>query len=291
MSRLFASGSQSIGVSASASVLPTNIQDWFPLGLTGWISLQSKGLSRVSSNTTGQKHQFFGTYTAIFLGGFPSIRTVSSISQAHHSPWRILHKTPSHQAARSLAGEEAWAPTVYTPSVLEPVQHLRLPCSWAWQIWIQSLLSRSACPERKPQPFTWAGKDSHPDCWGMERTGNLFIVQSFKQIFVQPHPILAFKGIFAFACIPFLSLLGSAAFINQPPRDSIHWGFHCSVTSAVIPPPHTSHRSRFWWHRMPVAVSSATPLFLWVYTLYLSLSFQWVSEASRNKLACSICYG
>ena len=49
-----------LGVSASASVLPMNIQDWFPLGWTGWISLQSKGLSRVFSNTTAQKHQFFG---------------------------------------------------------------------------------------------------------------------------------------------------------------------------------------------------------------------------------------
>ena len=58
---LFASGGQSIGVSASASVLPINTQDWSPLGWTGWISLQSKGLSRVFSNTTAQKHQFFGT--------------------------------------------------------------------------------------------------------------------------------------------------------------------------------------------------------------------------------------
>ena len=59
MSQFFASGCQSIGVSASASVLPVNIQDWFPLGWTGWISLQSKGLSRVFSSTTIQKHQFF----------------------------------------------------------------------------------------------------------------------------------------------------------------------------------------------------------------------------------------
>ena len=58
MSPFFTSGSQSIGISASASVLPVNIQDWFPLELTGWISLQSKGLSRVFSNTTVQKHQF-----------------------------------------------------------------------------------------------------------------------------------------------------------------------------------------------------------------------------------------
>ena len=57
MSWLFASGGQSIG--ASGSVLPMNIQDWFPLGWTGWISLQSKGLSRVFSSTTVQKHQFF----------------------------------------------------------------------------------------------------------------------------------------------------------------------------------------------------------------------------------------
>ena len=56
MSQLLASSGQSIGVSASASVLPMNIQDWFPLGLAGWISLQSKGLSRAFSNTTVQKH-------------------------------------------------------------------------------------------------------------------------------------------------------------------------------------------------------------------------------------------
>ena len=56
----FSSGGQSIGVSASASVLPMNIQYWFPLGWTSWISLLSKGLSRVFSNTTVQKHHFFG---------------------------------------------------------------------------------------------------------------------------------------------------------------------------------------------------------------------------------------
>ena len=59
MSQFFASGGQSIGVSASASVLPMNTQDSSPLGWTGWISLQSKGLSGVFSNTTVQKHQFF----------------------------------------------------------------------------------------------------------------------------------------------------------------------------------------------------------------------------------------
>ena len=59
MSQLFASGGQSVGVFAKTSVLPMNIQDWFPLRWTGWISLLSKGLSRVFSNTTVQKHQFF----------------------------------------------------------------------------------------------------------------------------------------------------------------------------------------------------------------------------------------
>ena len=65
MSQFFASGGQSTGVSALASVLPMNIQDWFPLGWTGLISLQSKGLSRVISNTVVQKHQFFGAQLSL----------------------------------------------------------------------------------------------------------------------------------------------------------------------------------------------------------------------------------
>ena len=65
MYQVFASGGQSIGVSASASVLPKNIQKWCPLGWTGWISLMSKGLSRVFSNTTVQKHQFFSTQLSL----------------------------------------------------------------------------------------------------------------------------------------------------------------------------------------------------------------------------------
>ena len=74
VSQFFVSGGQSIR--ASASVLPKNIQDWFPLGLTGWISLQSKGLSRVFSNTTVQKHQFFGTQ-------------LSSQSNSHIHTWLL----------------------------------------------------------------------------------------------------------------------------------------------------------------------------------------------------------
>ena len=76
MSQYFPSGGQSIGVSASALVLPMNIQDWFPLGLTGWISLQSKGISRVFSNTTVQNHQFFGSQ-------------LSSQSNSHIHTWPL----------------------------------------------------------------------------------------------------------------------------------------------------------------------------------------------------------
>ena len=76
MNQLFAWGSQSIGVSASASVHPVNTQDWSPLGWTGWISLQSKGLSRVFSSTTVQKHQFFGAQ-------------VSSQSNSHIHTWLL----------------------------------------------------------------------------------------------------------------------------------------------------------------------------------------------------------
>ena len=81
MSQFFASGGQSIRVSVSASVLPVNIQDWFPLGQTGWISLQSKRLLRVFSNTTVQKHQFF----SIQLYG----PTLTSI----HDYWKIIALT------------------------------------------------------------------------------------------------------------------------------------------------------------------------------------------------------
>ena len=66
MSKLFAWGGQSIGVSALASVLPMNTQNWSPSGWTGWISLQSKGLSRVFPNTTVQKHHFFGTQLSLW---------------------------------------------------------------------------------------------------------------------------------------------------------------------------------------------------------------------------------
>ena len=76
VSQLFSWGGQSIGVSASASILSMNTQDWSPLGWTGWISLQSKALSSVLSNTTVQKHQFFGTQ-------------LSSQSDSHIHTWPL----------------------------------------------------------------------------------------------------------------------------------------------------------------------------------------------------------
>ena len=76
MTQLFPWGGQTTGVSASASVLPMNTQDWSSLGWTGWVSLLSKGLSRVFSNTTVQKHQFFGTQ-------------LSSQSNSHIHTWPL----------------------------------------------------------------------------------------------------------------------------------------------------------------------------------------------------------
>ena len=73
MSPFFASGGQNIGIWVSASIFLMNIQGWFPLGWTGWISLQSKGLSRVFSNTTVQKHQFFSTQPSLWSN--PHIHT------------------------------------------------------------------------------------------------------------------------------------------------------------------------------------------------------------------------
>ena len=75
MSQFFASGGQNTGASALASFLPMNIQDWFPLGWTGLISLQSKGLSRVFSKTTIQKHQFYGTQLSLWSNSHPYMTT------------------------------------------------------------------------------------------------------------------------------------------------------------------------------------------------------------------------
>ena len=90
MSQLFAWSGQSIGVSASASVLPMNTQDWSPLGWTDWISLQSKGLSRVFSNTTVQKRQFFGAQLSSQSNSHILTNTISYLEIGVNSP------KPSH---------------------------------------------------------------------------------------------------------------------------------------------------------------------------------------------------
>ena len=92
MSQLFASGGQNFGVSASTSVFPMNIQDWFLLGWTGWISLQSKGLSRVFSNTTVQKHPFFCTQLSLQSKSDPYMTTGKTIALTR---WTFVDKVMS----------------------------------------------------------------------------------------------------------------------------------------------------------------------------------------------------
>ena len=86
VSQFFTSGGQSIGALASVSVLPMNIRDWFPLGWTGWISLQSKGLSRVFSNTTVQKRQFCSAQ----LSYSPNLTTIHDYRKNQSFDWMSL---------------------------------------------------------------------------------------------------------------------------------------------------------------------------------------------------------
>ena len=111
MSRLLTSGGQSIGASASASVFPMNSQSWFPLGLTGLISLQSKGLSRVFSNTTVWKHQFFGAQPSLW-------------SNSHTRTW-LLEKPQLWLYGPLLA---KWCPCWVCHSFSSMEQHLLI--SW-----------------------------------------------------------------------------------------------------------------------------------------------------------------
>ena len=131
MSQFFTSGGQSIGVSASTSVLPMNIQDWFPLGWTGCISLLSKGLSRVFSNTTVQKHQFFllcgagqiyihfkATFVFIIIIGveFPyKVVLVSAVPQPESAVsmhTSLLFWAPLPAAPLEVIRAQGWAPCV-----------------------------------------------------------------------------------------------------------------------------------------------------------------------------------
>ena len=153
MSQFFTSGVQSIGASASASVFPKNIQDWFSLGLTGWISLQSKRLSRVFSNSTVQKHQFFGARALLFFGLL--LRSVQSLSCVllFVTSWTATHQaSPSITNSRSLlklTSIESLRPSnhlivchpvLLLPSIFpsirvfsnESVLHIRWPKFWSF---------------------------------------------------------------------------------------------------------------------------------------------------------------
>ena len=123
MSQFFTSSGQSIGVSASSSVLPMTIQDWSPLGWTGWISWQSKRLWRVFSNTTVQKYQFFGTQLVTVSGGRSSLRfTGFSLG------WLLLlWSMGSRRGSFSSCG--MWAPQLW----------LTGPRTQAQQLWHTSL--------------------------------------------------------------------------------------------------------------------------------------------------------
>ena len=129
MSQFFASGGQSIRATASASVLPMSIQDWFPLGLTGLISLQSKGLSRVFSNSTVQKHQFFGAQlchmvflpmacsgSSVLITGPPRSPYVHVCVFSHVWPfatlWTVGHQTP---LSMGFFRPEYWSGLLFPP--------------------------------------------------------------------------------------------------------------------------------------------------------------------------------
>ena len=142
MSQLFVSGSQRIGVSASASVLPMNIQDWFPLGWTRWISLQSKGLSRIFSNTIVQKHPFFGAQLPIHMCIYFLTSPLGSGLFHHETYNRKFYKTrfffffafsncPLHLSCRILLQkigftciESKWAQQswlIWLPRIIHPL--------------------------------------------------------------------------------------------------------------------------------------------------------------------------
>ena len=113
MSQLFTSGGQGIGVSASTSVLPMNTQDGFPLGWTGWISLQSKGLSSIFSNTTVQKHQFVKAFFIVQLS-HPYMTTGKTIALTR---WTFVDKVMSllfNMLSRLVIGEGSGIPLQYS---------------------------------------------------------------------------------------------------------------------------------------------------------------------------------
>ena len=138
MSQLFSSGGQSIGASASASVLPVNIQGWFPLGWTGWISLQSKDLSRVFSNTTVQTHRFFSpqkTGKQIISKTICAVQLSCSVMSDSLRPHGLQHTRLPCPSPTPEAYSDSLLPSTF-PSIRvcsnEPVLRIRWPEYWSF---------------------------------------------------------------------------------------------------------------------------------------------------------------
>ena len=108
-----------IGASASASVLPMNIQNWFPLGWTGWIALLSKGLSRVFSNTTAQKHQFFGAQLSLWSG--------YHLWKQRHEQWKIDHRIKDPTSRWNPHLSPGWPQSVPLPPLQSIIPSYLLP--------------------------------------------------------------------------------------------------------------------------------------------------------------------
>ena len=163
MSQLFASGGQSTGVSASASVLPVNIQDWFPLGWTGWISLLSKGLTRVFSNTTVQKHQFFSTHC-------PQGPTLTSIS---HTAGKTIALTVWIFVGKAMS---------LLSNMLSRLVRAFLPRSKClWTSWLQSLPTVIMEPQKiKSVPASTFPPSICHEVMGLEAMILVFWMLSFK---------------------------------------------------------------------------------------------------------------
>ena len=141
MSQFFASGGQTIGVSASTSVLPMNTQDWSPLGWTGWISLQFKGFSRVFSSTTVQKHQFFGTQLSLYSKSHIHIwlleKTIASttgtyVDKAMSLLFNMLYRLIMEKAMAPHSSTLAWKiPWTEESGGLQSMGLLRVEHNWA----------------------------------------------------------------------------------------------------------------------------------------------------------------
>jgi len=163
MSQLFASGGQIIGVSASTSVLPMNTQDWSPLGWTGWISLQSKGFSRVSSNTAVQKNQFFSTQLSLYYSShihtWPLEKTIALTRRTFTDKvMSLLFNMPSQFSqfshsvvSNSLRPHESQHARPPCPSPTPGVHSdLRPSSQWYHPAILSSVIPFSSCPQSLP---------------------------------------------------------------------------------------------------------------------------------------------